>query len=36
MINKAETEKDTDTVRNLQKEIIPLQKILEQRGGEFE
>jgi DNA primase len=35
MINKAETDKDTDTVRNLQKEIMPLQKILEQRGGEF-
>ena len=35
-INKAETEKDTDTVRNLQKEIMPLQKILKQRGGEFE
>ena len=35
-INKAESMKDTETVRNKQKEKDQLQKTLKQRGGEFE
>lgn len=35
-IKKAETEKDENRVRTLQKELMPMEKILKQRGGEFE
>jgi DNA primase len=36
MIKKAETENDTAGVSNLQKELMQMQKILKQRGGDFE